>query len=441
MSVIPLDFVEAPASTPPLYGLLSAALVIEDPDPHAGFGFEYVPDFCGPAALSAAACMATPAVGDLAITSGANRTVSMSLTGTVDGTYNVDWGDGQRGTFPDPPGTAQHVYAANGDYLIRVTGPNGAWERRVTASVAGAGVSPGTVGRWQKTANGWDLVEGEPFVVYSASECNAVGGVGNARDRATRSLTIGEGRGVEEWLGDRLTAEAVDIGTGTAVSLEVGLAALEQYVHCNYGGRGTIHVSRAVGSLLLSDRALDTDGTHLTTRLGNLVSAGCYGTGTGVGAPPAPSAEQYIYATGTVMLRRGPVWSVPDPVLDPMTNRLMALAERPYAGSWECFAVKIKVGGAVNRTTTPTSTPGEPGDVTTGSDTIEGPGGSWTPPTGTLRGVSIVITSGSVEVNGDEVTAPNTVNFDADTGEELTAPTITANSAGDRAVVNWTAVP
>jgi hypothetical protein len=82
--------------------------------------------------------------------------------------------------------------------------------------------------------------------------------------------------------------------------------------------------------------------------------------------------------------------------------------------------------------------PGPGADLITGTDTVTGPGGSWTPPaTGDLRGVSIVVTSGSVEVDGDEVTAPNTVNFDADTGEVLDPPVVTASSPNDRAVVSW----
>jgi hypothetical protein len=253
MTVMPFNYVEAPASTPPQYGILSAALVVEDPDPHAGFGYEYTPEFCGPARMTPALCMTSQ------------------------------------------PKTSD---------------------------------------------DGRDLVNGEPFAVYALSNCQSVG-IGDAQGRAQRSLLSGEGRAVEEWLAERLLAEADDLAV-TGLDVVAALAVLEHYIHCNYGGRGTIHMTRAAGSVLLTERALDTDATRLTTRLGNPVSAGCYNAAfTGTGGHPL--REQWMWATGTVMLRRGPAWSPPDPVLDSATNEQYALAERPYAGSWECFAVGVQV--------------------------------------------------------------------------------------------------
>ena len=61
MTVTPLEYVQAPALVPPAYGILSAAVVVDDPDPHIGFGFQYDPDFCGPARLTAALCLASAA--------------------------------------------------------------------------------------------------------------------------------------------------------------------------------------------------------------------------------------------------------------------------------------------------------------------------------------------------------------------------------------------
>lgn len=252
MSVMPMEFVTAPAAAPAKYGILSAAVVVEDSDPHVGFGYEYQPDFCGPARMTAALCQ------------------------------------------PDAAKVAE---------------------------------------------DGRDLVSGEPFAVYSMASCKAIG-IGDAKGRASRALTTGEGRAVEEWLGTRLSADADDLGDADDVVL--GLAGLEHYIHCNYGGQGTIHMDRAAASWLLAERALVTSGDRLTTNLGNVVSAGCYDP-----QPTPPGGNKpwtgTMWATGPVMLRRGPVFTVPDPVVDTSTNDVFALAERPYAGSWECFAVGIGV--------------------------------------------------------------------------------------------------
>lgn len=246
MTVMPAEYVAAPPSTPAAYGLLSAAVVTESTG-RVGFGFEYEPDFCGPARATVAACQ-----------TGASKVVD----------------------------------------------------------------------------EGKDLVVGEPFTVYSLHSCKAVA-FGDAAQRAQRALTTGEGRAVEEWFAARLAAEAVSIGAWTGV--DKALAALEHYIHCNYGGVGTIHMDRAHASLLFSKGdALDTSGTRLTTGLGNIVSAGCYDD-------TDPLGPSTMYATGTVLLQRGSVFSPPDPLLDKATNDLFALAERPYAGGWECFAVSVGV--------------------------------------------------------------------------------------------------
>jgi hypothetical protein len=342
MSVMPLDFVEAPASTPPRYGILSAAVVVNDTDPHAGFGFEYQPDFCGPARMTPALCLpSAPPGGSVSASVAADRTVTLTVTGEAAGEYHIDWGDGASTTATDP-GALTHTYPAGlaTSYNVVVTGPDGyrATTRVNVTTGATSGPFTGTLETTKIAEVGRGLVEGEPFAVYSLSECQTVG-LGDARSRAERSLTMGEGRAVEEWLGARLDAEADDLGDATAADPIVGLAVLEQHIHCNYGGRGTVHMNRGVASWLMSKGALETSADRLETGLGNTVSAGCYDNGA-----TGPGDDQFMYATGTVLLQRGPIFSPPDPLLDQRTNVSYALAERPYAGSWECFAVKVLVG-------------------------------------------------------------------------------------------------
>src|SRR5262245_5398683 len=122
MTVMPLEYVDAPPRTPPAYGILSAAVVVDDTSHATAFGFEYDPDFCGRARLGVTAC--------------------------------------------------------------------------TTAA--------------QKIAeSGHNVVTAEPFMVYSLHSCQTLG-LEDAQGRASRALQAGEGAAVEEWLGERLAAEADD---------------------------------------------------------------------------------------------------------------------------------------------------------------------------------------------------------------------------------------
>jgi len=182
--------------------------------------------------------------------------------------------------------------------------------------------------------DGRDLVEGEPFSVYTLKSCQTIG-FPDAQEFSQRSLLAGEGRAVEQWLADKLTTEATNIGAWTGV--DKALAMLEHYIACNYGGVGTIHMDRAHASLLFSKGdALHSDGSRLTTALGNTVSAGCYDD-------TDPLGPGTMWATGTVTLQRGPVITPGGAVVDTTTNIQYALAERLYAGAWECFAVAVGV--------------------------------------------------------------------------------------------------
>jgi len=431
MTVMPMTYVEAPTASPAKFGILSAAHVVDDSDPHTGYGFEYVPDFCGPAELSVAMCLPGGTVGNVSGGTNTTRVLTLNFNSAPAGSHPiiVVWGDGGRSSVNS--GTvATHTYTANGTYQVSVSGANG-WRASGSVVVTNGTATPITAmqGVAPKTVtDGLDLVIADPFVVYTLSSCRTVG-VRDAIDRARKSLGTGEGRAIEEWLGVRLDAEATTIG-GAGLTAVAALALIEQYIACNYGGVGTIHMDRLIATILLSDNVLHTEGDTLLTGLGNVVSAGCY-------HPGATLTSGWIYATGTVVLRRGPVFTPSDAIVDHATNQQYALAERPYSGAWECFAVKAAVNPSLGRSVQSAPTSGDGSDVETGADTVEGPSGAWFPPPGVLRNVQITVVSGSVEINGNETSAPHEVNFDADTGEDLTPPTITANASGDRAVVTW----
>jgi len=124
------------------------------------------------------------------------------------------------------------------------------------------------------------------------------------------------------------------------------------------------------------------------------------------------------------------------------TNQISTLVERLYAGSWECFVASISVSGGyccsgAGAGTQDAPTPTTASNVLTGADEISGPETWSAPSVGSLRSVTVVVTNGTAQVDGADITAPSTVQFDADTGETLAAPSISVEDPSDRAVVSW----
>lgn len=199
-------------------------------------------------------------------------------------------------------------------------------------------VAPGT-----KTADdGITTVEGEPVPVYHLFQCRLVG-TEDPQARARRSLDLGASRAVEEALQTVIGTGATDITpAGTAVDIVDGLALLEEHAGENYGGVPVFHMSRANATRLLSRNALVKVGNTLQTHLGSLVVAGAgYG---GSSLPSAPAAGAgWMYATGQVT-----IWEGETVVSDlaqkvPYDNEFVALAERMYVPTYECFNAAVEV--------------------------------------------------------------------------------------------------
>jgi hypothetical protein len=272
------------------------------------------------------------------------------------------------------------------------------------------------------------LVDGLLFAIYLGGACKPL--TAEVESNVDRVFGLRESRGVEQQFEQKILGPTGATVSGSPVSAAHALALMENALGDQYAGVGTIHMSPLMATLLLQDQLLVEVGGKFFTKLGTKVVVGTGYTSTN------------LYGTGDVSVYRGEQVLVDSP--DMANNTVNVLAERAYVIVADC--VVLKMVGIPMPTGGTQSSPGgdDPGpaaDLTTGTDTVTGPGGSWTPPSGNLRGVSIVVTSGSVEVDGDEVTAPNTINFDADTGEELTPPTVTASSPNDRAVVSWVTTP
>lgn len=275
-----------------------------------------------------------------------------------------------------------------------------------------------------KTFGSPTLVDGAKFAVYLAGECKPLGE--DVESNVDRVFDLRESRAVEKRFETLILGSGTPVA-GSPVSAAHGLAMMENALGDQYAGIGTIHMSPLMATLLLHDGLLESQGGRFYTQLGTKVVVG-----TGY-------SSTVLYGTGDVQIFRGPRVLVPGP--DTTNNVQRVLAERAYIVVGDCVSLRmtgIPMPAAPASTGTPT--PQVPVGVETGTDSLEGPGASWSAPSGNLRSVEVIVTSGSVEVDGDEVSAPHTVHFDADTAETLNPPTVTAGSSGDRAVVAWVVV-
>lgn len=176
------------------------------------------------------------------------------------------------------------------------------------------------------------------FTVYGHFTCSPVGwSPAAAQAQADAHLLLREEARVEQafWTGDLGNTPslrgATVVGT-TAVSLQLGLAVLEQYVAEEYGGQGLIHMTRAAASLL-ADGSLTSNGGRLSTKLGTPVAAGAGYDGSGPAGEAATATTEYLYVTPPVFgYRTDPFTSSNNPgdLLDRATNDLYAVTERTY---------------------------------------------------------------------------------------------------------------
>lgn len=274
-----------------------------------------------------------------------------------------------------------------------------------------------------KVPQGPTAVDGVDFAVYLAGRCKPVGY--DIASDVERVFDLRESRAVEKQF-ETLVLGSGTVVTGTPVSVAHALAMMENALGDLYAGVGTIHVSPLVATLLIADNLLvEVNGLYYT-KLGTKVVVG-----TGY-------LSTAMYGTGDVTVFRSTKVNVESPGLD--SNTVNVLVERAYVVVADCVSLRI-AAPAPQSQSGETPTPQVPVTVVTGTDELEGPGDSWTPPTGDLKGVTVVVTNGTLVVDGTNVTAPDSVSFDADELEVLLPPTITADDDDDRGVVSWVVIP
>lgn len=206
------------------------------------------------------------------------------------------------------------------------------------------------------------VVDGDPFVVWSADRCSALGNLGTRSAefaaRALRSLQASQSFVVahELWTGtiakanalanEWLTSPASDVlsPTGVAMTPVGALACLEQGLgNCGMGRRGLIHVSPQLLTHLVADFAVRLQGDLWLTPTGNIVvaDAGYDGSAPDNLEPTATGASQWAYATSMMRIRLSPPLTIPDGTaisaesLNKLNNTVVVYAERLAGIEWD----------------------------------------------------------------------------------------------------------
>lgn len=201
-----------------------------------------------------------------------------------------------------------------------------------------------------------DWVSGFRFAVYGGITCKSVGldmadqeaqvrsaferGESIAVERALMATRFQEADGENDgrW-------EAADTIAGADLKPALGVALLEQeYSVRNPGISPTIHMPRSVASLLLGVDGAAMNDSVIETKLGSKVVAGMGYSSPNLGPNGSPSANlltQWIYATGPVVVARGPVEVRQSFNQD--NNDVVVMAERAYVVAVEEPVLAIQV--------------------------------------------------------------------------------------------------
>lgn len=214
------------------------------------------------------------------------------------------------------------------------------------------------------------VVDAEPYYVWAGDKCAPFELGRDWQGRARRQLLASESYQVasELWRGDLaqtevdaggepwpnryLASEAADVVAGEAEPTGIvdAVSCLEYALgRCAKGQRGMLHVTRQAAIRMASENLLRREGNLLLTTMDTIVVADAGYDGSGpYGA--ATADEQWLYATGMVLVRLGEVATVPEggiaQAVDRSTNLVEYRAERLAAATWGCchLAARIDIG-------------------------------------------------------------------------------------------------
>ena len=209
-------------------------------------------------------------------------------------------------------------------------------------------------------AEGLPYMAADPFWVYSARQCGAVGQSPSEFMDATRRALLGSEQTQVEaalWGGTTPAVEpalTTDTGVVTvtpgALGAGAAIAALEAEFYAAYGYLGTIHVNTAAYAAAAYAQLVGRQGGAgvLRTPIG---SAWAFGAGYGTDGPEGEAADAgsvWAFMTPQVWVRRSDIIAQDDPrsFMDRTGNQFLGLAERVYAATWTCpvvYAVQIPI--------------------------------------------------------------------------------------------------
>lgn len=195
------------------------------------------------------------------------------------------------------------------------------------------------------------------FAAYGAVKCSTVGlDMEDQHRELERVFAANEGKGVEQaLLGNRFVAQAsdpanplagswgapVDITPATDISPRVAIGLLEGWFARNYVGVPTLHMPRALGTILGSD-VIVWEGDLAFTRMGSKIAFG------GGYDEEDQDGTFDIYATGEVFIERSSAVSIKAINLERdltstrglAPNTAIALVERMFRVAVDKFVVK-----------------------------------------------------------------------------------------------------
>lgn len=184
---------------------------------------------------------------------------------------------------------------------------------------------------------------GTPIAAKAEYNCfNEDGG-----DPVSERLHWSEQRQVEQWFyTQNLQAGTVATPNGTTLTpLTQAVGMLEQYLNSNLGtgGTGLLHISRRAAADVSADRLGFPNTNHVFTLAGNRwVFGGGYGINGPAGNVAAAPNEAWLWATGEVLILRGPL-KTPKVTAPDRNNNRPAEAFRLYVPIADCPLAAVKV--------------------------------------------------------------------------------------------------
>ncbi|MEI5526818.1 cupin [Streptomyces brasiliscabiei] len=191
-----------------------------------------------------------------------------------------------------------------------------------------------------------------PITLYAGSECSTLGWTHEeAVAHARATMDLGEQQGLEAaFWNSRLTTDVEDLTPPDGpLTVAQGVALLEGCLAEAYGGVGVLHVPAGAAALLGCCNLLHEDPAtgSLRTLAGNcaVIGAGYSAMNTGPGGIPAEPGTTWLYITGPVHIRRGPLDVIPNrsASVNIRTNDRRILLERTYVVGTTCTVCAVQV--------------------------------------------------------------------------------------------------